>query len=226
MPYQLKSIVVPATKQESYCIIILHGLGSSGDDLQFLSQQLQFAVKLQTKFIFPHASLMPVAINDNIIMPAWYDILGLGIDSAQDVVGVKKAAKLIHNLIDEQIANGIAANNIILGGFSQGGALALYSGTTYHQKLAGIISLSAYFPIANQITSASIEKNLNTPIFIGHGVNDSVVDIRFAHLALEHFQSFDYTQVSFHEYCCMHTIDAKEIIDICAWLNKILYCAV
>jgi len=147
----LNCIQIDSHDNPDYAVIWLHGLGASGDDFVPIVEQLNLPNHVKARFIFPHAPVQAVSLNNGINMPAWYDLYGLDINSKEDETGLGKIRIEINKLIEAQIENGIAANKIVLAGFSQGGALALYAGLQHTPALAGILALSCYVPLRQQV---------------------------------------------------------------------------
>lgn len=168
----LKTLEIETADNPQYSIIFLHGLGADANDFAPFAQELQLPEDVAIRFVFPNAPVLPVTLNNGIKMPAWYDILGLDRNSNQDEKGIKQSEQMIQQLIEQQIKHGIASENIFLGGFSQGGAMALHTGLRYPEKLGGIIALSTYLPLADLVAAERHETNHETPIFYAHGTFD------------------------------------------------------
>jgi phospholipase/carboxylesterase len=215
----LDAIVVEPKSPANRSVILLHGLGADGHDFVDIIPQLQLADNLATRFIFPHAPLRQVTINGGMQMRAWYDILGLSINSKQDEAGIINANHAVSDLIDQEIANGIPARHIVLAGFSQGGALALYSGLRYPHKLAGILALSTYLPSTSQqpINKTTTQ---HVPIFMAHGALDPIVTLTLGEASRQHLQQLGLT-VDWHTYPMAHTVCPQEVQDISTWLNHV-----
>lgn len=195
-------------------LILLHGLGASGDDLLPLAPMLQ-----QWRVLCPNAPHRAVSINGGWQMPAWYDIVGSDLDDRQDESGIKESAILINNIIDEEILRGTPPANIMVGGFSQGAALAIYIGLRRPQKLAGIIALSGYMLLGEQLTAEAAPENFQTPIFQAHGSLDTVVLPVWATQCRNQLQNGGWT-VDYHEYTVAHTIAPETVADINLFLQK------
>ena len=198
-------------------IIWMHGLGADGND--FAPVVPQFYIKdLPIKFVFPHAPKMPVTINGGMVMRAWYDILAMNIDRHIDKNGIKASVKLIHELIDDQVQQGFSHEQIILAGFSQGAAMSIQVATHYPHKLAGIIALSGYLPIPEEISSRNMV-NINTPIFMGHGTQDPVVPLVLGKSSKELLTKAGYN-VDWHDYPIQHGVSMDELEDLKKWIIK------
>ena len=203
-------------------VIWLHGLGADGHDFEPIVPELNLPPESNIRFIFPHAPMIPVTINQGFVMRAWYDIKSASIASEPDEAGIRASVALLNELIDEQLASGIAAERLVLAGFSQGGAIALQAGLTQTQKLAGIMALSTYLPLADKLVKEKSEVNQNTPIFMAHGSIDQVLPIDLAYTARGWLERESYT-LEWHEYEQMpHSVSLDEINHISAWLQRVL----
>lgn len=195
-------------------VIWLHGLGADGHDFLDIIPELHLPESLAIRFIFPHAPVRPVSLNGNLPMRAWFDLYDLTAESKIDVDGILDTNVMLHSLIKHEIQQGISAENIILAGFSQGGALALYSGLTYPKRLGGIIGLSTFFPIpALQQT----HQPKDIPIFMAHGEYDPLVLPIWGQASKEYLLRHGY-QVAWHTYPMAHTVCMDELQDISSWL--------
>jgi len=197
-------------------IIWLHGLGADGHDFEPIVDELNLPDDLSIRFIFPHAPAMPVSLNDGYIMPAWYDIKRQDLGIEHDSEGVHQSAKRIQMLIDQEIMRGIPAHRIVLAGFSQGAAMSLYVGLRQTEALGGIMVLSGYQLLPEESTTIE-EVAQETPVFIGHGTSDSIVDINLGKQAHQALISQGIT-VIWHDYPMEHSVCPDEIADIRTWL--------
>ena len=203
------------------CIIILHGLGASATDFVPVARQWNLRALGDVRFVFPFAPELPVTINGGMRMPAWYDILGLDLVRREDEKSLRASATELQALIDREIANGIPASRIVLAGFSQGCAMTLLAGLRAPQRLAGLLGMSGYLPLAATTAAERSEANRDVPVFLAHGRMDPVVpfqrgiDTRDALVALGH-------EVEWHEYPMQHSVCEEEIEDTQAWLLKVL----
>ncbi|CAZ86658.1 unnamed protein product [Tuber melanosporum] len=216
------AIVVPAATRHTATFIFLHGLGDTGAGWSFVSENFRLRRKFdECSFIFPHAPMIPVTLNMGMRMPSWFNIASLtNIQAAEDEAGILGSARNIHAIIEEQIDKGISSERIILGGFSQGGALALLAGLTSKHKLGGIIGLSAWLPLHQKIESLVSEENKNTDIFQAHGESDRTVQFNWGKLTKEILQDKLGHNVEWHSYPLLeHSADAQEIADMEEWLH-------
>jgi len=216
----LPHLTVETAANPQASVIWLHGLGADGHDFESIVPQLGLPDDLAIRFIFPHAPAMPVSINGGYIMPAWYDIKQQNLGIEHDTAGVHASALSIQMLIDQEIMRGIPANRIILAGFSQGAAMALYVGLRQAESLAGLMVLSGYTLLPDEFTSIN-SNNLQTPIFMAHGVHDPVVLFEWGEASYRKLQEKGYA-VDWHSYPMEHSLCNTEIKDIGKWLTTIL----
>jgi phospholipase/carboxylesterase len=202
-------------------IIWLHGLGASGQDFQGVANSLELSQNLKIRFIFPNAPKIKVTINSNQIMPAWYDISGTKLTDRQDVEGIQNSENLISELIHNEFKRGVPYKRIIVAGFSQGCAMALYTGLKFPEKLGGIIALSGYLPLDNEFRTKKFEPNLQTPLFFGHGILDEIVKLKWAKDSESLLANLGYTSC-WKEYKIDHSICIEELKDISFFVNKVL----
>lgn len=202
-------------------VIWLHGLGASADDFMSIVPQLKLPEELTVRFIFPQAPILPVTVNNGYEMPAWYDVYGFDRTSKQDELGIRRSESQLAQLIEAELTRGVASKNIVLAGFSQGGAIALHTALRYQQPLAGVMVLSSYLPIAEFIAEEKSDANAQLPIFIAHGDDDHILPLVAAELTREYLQAHNYS-IDWHIYPMAHTVCYEEIRDISAWLQKVL----
>jgi len=217
----LPRIELETAPNPSAAVIWLHGLGADGNDFAGLVPELDLTGCAPVRFVFPHAPSMPVTINGGYVMPAWYDILGANLVSHQDTAGIQKSERAIIQLVEHEAVRGIAYERIVLAGFSQGCAIALHTGLRFPYRLAGIMALSGYLPLADRFASERTQANTPTPVFMAHGTQDPVVvlqrgeESRDALLRLGH-------SVEWHTYPMPHSVHPREIADIAAFLRRVL----
>lgn len=201
----------------THSVIWLHGLGADGHDFEPIVDQLN--LNQAVRFIFPNAPEMPVTINNGYRMPAWYDIRSDQIDNLEDDAGIRQSEQAILHLIEREIERGIKSENIILAGFSQGGAIALHTGLRYHNSLAGIMGLSTYLPLVDTVEGEIHKANQNTSIFLAHGSLDPVVPFQLALITQEKLAKLNYS-VELKKYHMEHSVCPEEIEDISEWINR------
>jgi len=209
----LQTIQIDTRKNPDCAVIWLHGLGANGHDFEPIVKELNLPESIRARFIFPHAPVQAVTLNNGMQMPAWYDIYGLEMNSQEDVAGIENITVEIHSLIQQLLDEGMPANKIVLAGFSQGGALTLYVGLSHPQPLAGLLALSCYLPLRDQIEQYAKSARRELPIFLAHGTLDDVVPLSFAKLAKELLEKQEF-KIDWHDYPCAHTVCAEEIQDI------------
>jgi phospholipase/carboxylesterase len=221
--YEYESPVIlvnPAEKLEGV-IIWLHGLGADGHDFVPIVKEMNLKNLKHLKFIFPHAPLRAITMNNGAVMPGWYDINSLSSTHREDEAGVRESVRYIHELIESEHRAGVPYEKIVLAGFSQGGAIALYAGLTFHAQLAGIIALSTYVPIGSLFQKDCTKVTQTTPILMVHGTSDSVISLSVAQASRQLLESSDYS-VEFLLYPMDHTVCLEEIKKIADFIVKII----
>ncbi|HYN53399.1 MAG TPA: alpha/beta fold hydrolase [Methylotenera sp.] len=211
-------IVTSNSSKINASVIWLHGLGADGYDFEPIVHELNLP---NVRFILPHAPDMAITRNNGYIMPAWYDVYGLTPISKEDDAGIRNSENYINTLIQLEIDKGIAAEKIVIAGFSQGGALALHTALRYPKKLAGVLALSTYLPLKSTLAAEANTANAKLPIFMAHGIFDDVITIESAKVSLATLQSSQYL-VNWHEYSMAHSLCAQEIADIRDFLQQVL----
>lgn len=201
----------------SHCIIWLHGLGADGRDFENIAPLLQLPEDTSFLMIFPNAPERPVTINHGLLCRAWYDIANLDRNFKEDDPGILASESSICELIDNVIKRGIPAERIFLGGFSQGAAMALFTGLRYSRPLAGIIALSGYLPLTQTVMGNPSHKNL--PILMCHGQHDSVVPHALGRIAFETLQRNLYSKISFETFLIDHEVSLDELRHIGDWIK-------
>jgi len=217
----LPCIELETTPNPTAAVIWLHGLGTDGNDFVPIVHELKLNGCPGIRFVFPSAPSMPVTVNGGYVMPAWYDIIGRDLMDQEDASGIQKSAASIVELIENEASRGIAYDKIVLAGFSQGCAMALHIGLRFPHKLAGIIALSGYLPLA---LTANIEKhaaNAHTPIFMAHGTYDPVVILDRAQASCALLEKMGY-EVDWNEYPMEHSVNHEELMDISRFLQEVL----
>ncbi len=219
-PKKLLDCVVRETGPEpEHAVVWLHGLGADGNDFVPIVPHLQSAARRPVRFVFPNAPVRPVTINGGMAMRAWYDILGMEIDRDQDREGIARSIAQVEALLDHQIAQGIAPENLILAGFSQGGAIALRTGLARRPALAGIMVLSAYLLEADGLGDWAAPEAAKVPLFIGHGSHDPVVPVGLGQRSAEQLQAAGYP-VEWQTWPMEHAVCPEEIVAIDQWLER------
>jgi phospholipase/carboxylesterase len=196
-------------------VIWLHGLGADGHDFEPIVPELE--LEKPVRFVFPHAPVRPVTINNGMRMRAWYDIFQFG-GGREDEAGLRASQKLVEDLIRAQ---GLPPQKIVLAGFSQGGAIVLQTGLRYPERLAGIMALSCYLPIATSVAAERSDANKSVPIFMAHGRFDDIIPMPRAQASREALEKMGYA-LEWHEYPMPHSVCAEEIAHISAFLSRVL----
>lgn len=217
----LETIQIETAPNPTVAVIWMHGLGADGSDFVPIVRELDLTGCPPIRFVFPHAPAIPVTINGGFVMRAWYDILGNDIAKREDEKGLRISQAAVEGLIEQEKSRGIAANRIVLAGFSQGCAIALQVGLRHPEKLAGLLCLSGYVPLHATLTAERHNANHETPIFMAHGRGDQVIPIDRAEISRDFLKTLGYT-VEWHEYMMQHSVCVEEIDDISVWLKRIL----
>ena len=217
----LPRIELESAPNPTAAVIWMHGLGADGNDFAGLVPELDLSGCPPIRFVFPHAPSMPITMNGGYVMPAWYDIAGTDLVRRQDAGGIAKSAQAIEALIAHEVARGIAPERIVLAGFSQGCAMALHTGLRHGARLAGIMALSGYLPLADTVAAERAPANADTPIFMAHGTADPMVVIGRAEESRDLLASLGY-KIQWHTYAMQHSVHPKEIADISRFLKAVL----
>ena len=217
----LDAIQIETAPSPTAAVIWMHGLGASGDDFAAIVPELDLRGCAPIRFVFPHAPVMPVTINNGFEMPAWYDIFAPDLVRREDAEGIARSELAIEALIAHEVARGIPAQRIVLAGFSQGCAMTLHTGLRHPQRLAGLIALSGYLPLIGSLAAERHEANADTPIFMAHGTADPVVVLPRAEESRAALEALGY-RVQWHTYPMPHSVHPREIADISAFLQQVL----
>jgi phospholipase/carboxylesterase len=221
MSQLLEHIEIQTAPEPQAAIIWMHGLGADGNDFVPLVQELEYTGLPAIRFVFPHAKTMPVTVNGGYVMRAWYDITGAELTRREDENGLRASQRDIEALIAREKERGIPASKIIVAGFSQGCAMTLQTGLRHDEKLAGLLCLSGYLPLADKVAAERTQASLATPIFMAHGRQDPVVPFVRAEQSRDVLKSLGYN-IEWHEYNMQHSLCIEEVRDINAWLRKVL----
>jgi phospholipase/carboxylesterase len=217
----LETIEVETGPKPNAAIIWLHGLGADGHDFEPVVPQLVPRVEKSWRFVFPHAPVRPVTINGGVRMRAWYDIKGLDRKAVEDVAGFKDTDSQVRELIVRENGRGIPTHRIVLAGFSQGGAVSLYTAPRLGEKLAGVMALSCYLPRETTFAAERQPANDATPIFMAHGRADATLPLSLGVASRDYLRSKGYN-VEWHEYPIAHAVSPAEILDIREYLFRVL----
>jgi len=214
----LEAIELETGKNPATSIIWLHGLGADGHDFEAIVPELDLPA-IPIRFVFPHAPMQPVTINAGMVMRAWYDVSDAAI-RREDEAGVRASQSRLEALIAREKERGTSPNRLLLAGFSQGGAIALHTGLRHRERLAGIMALSCYLPVAGTLAAEAHAANRGVPVFMAHGIQDPVVALSRALESRELLGREGYA-VEWHEYPIPHSVCAEEIRDISTWLRRV-----
>jgi phospholipase/carboxylesterase len=217
----LPHVEVATAQRVDAAVIWLHGLGADGHDFEPVVSELGLPPSLGLRFIFPHAPVRPVTLNAGMSMPAWYDLYSLTAGGPEDESGIRHAAREIESLIEHEISRGIDSRRIVLAGFSQGGALALFTGLRYPRPLAGVMGLSTYLPLRDRLEGERSAQNAGICVFLAHGTQDEIVAYAYGLRARDELRRLGY-RVQWRGYPMGHQVCAQELHDIGAWLIQTL----
>jgi len=217
------AIVVPAATRHTATLIFLHGLGDTGYGWSSIAENFRLRRKFdEAAMIFPHARPMPITCNMGMVMPGWYDIKDFGNlpNAEEDQAGMLQSVSTINKIIGEQVDKGISPERIIVGGFSQGGVIALMTGLCSERRLGGIIALSSYLPLCDRIATMLTEKGKKVPIFMGHGKRDQVVRYEWGMESKELLDQMG-LEVTWRAYDDLqHSATPAEISDVEQWMEQ------
>jgi phospholipase/carboxylesterase len=220
----LETIEIETASGPGASVIWMHGLGADGNDFVPIVRELELSGATAIRFIFPHAPMQAVTINNGHVMRAWYDVSFGDLEGHSrkaDEKGVRASQSAIGRLIEHEISRGISCANIVLAGFSQGGAVALQTGLRYPQQLAGVMALSTYLPLADSFAQEAAPANARTPVFMAHGIQDPVVPYAMGSKSKELLLGAGY-DIEWHDYAMPHSVCLDELRDIGAWITRIL----
>jgi phospholipase/carboxylesterase len=205
-------------------VFILHGLGADGTDFLPFADEMDLGAVGPVRFIFPRAPERPVTVNGGQRMRAWYDILALGGSSAgmrEDEAGLRESFAGVHALLDREIARGVPASRIVLAGFSQGCAITLGAGLRYGQRLAGLVGMSGYLPLASTTAAERHAANAGTPVLLAHGTRDPMVSAARGQAARDAVAALG-NPVQWHDYPMEHSVCMEELRDVERFLRRVL----
>ncbi len=214
----LETIELETGPRPAASIIVLHGLGADGNDFVPVAQALDLAAVGPVRFVFPHAPVIPVTINNGWRMRAWYDILGMDLQRREDEGGVRRSISAIDALLAREQDRGIAASRIVLAGFSQGCAMSLAAGLRHGHRLGGVAGLSGYLPLAASLAAERHPANADLPVFLAHGVHDDIVPVERGRASRDALQALGHP-VEWHEFPVAHTVSMDEVARLQYWLR-------
>lgn len=199
-------------------VILLHGLGADGHDFVPIVGELGLPDTLPVRFVFPHAPLRPVTVNNGFVMRAWYDITAFTPEGRADKAGTVESSRRIADCIACEQQRGVTPGRVVLAGFSQGGAVALYTGLRYPQRLAGILAMSCYLPFPETLAAEKSAANAAVPILMCHGRSDPIVPIGMGLEAREELEAHGYSP-EWRDYPMQHAVCMEEIAEVTRWLK-------
>ena len=221
-PNLLPHVVIETNPKVTAAVLWLHGLGADGYDFAGLPRTLNLTQEKGYRYLFPHALHRPISLNGGIRMRAWYDVDTLESFTLKDTEGMRSSALAITQLIEDQITRGIPACKIILGGFSQGGSVALYVGLTYKEALGGIVGLSTYLPSLGQRSEETVlSSQKSSPIFMAHGTRDEIVPYEAGHKSMQNLKQQGHV-ITWQAYDIGHEVCDPEMKDLSTWLDLTL----
>jgi phospholipase/carboxylesterase len=215
----LECVEIETAPKPRHAVIWLHGLGADGHDFEPIMPQLVRPEWPALRFVFPHAPIRPISLNGGLPMRAWYDIAGFDLSQKQDEAGIRASLAEVAKLVAREVGRGVPASNLVLTGFSQGGAIALAAGVRHAQTLAAIVALSTYLPIADITAGERGEANAATPIFMGHGAFDPVVPQYLGERSRDQLREWGY-RVDWHSYPMAHQVCPQEIDELAEFLEQ------
>jgi phospholipase/carboxylesterase len=216
----LDAIEIETGPNPDAAVIWMHGLGADGHDFEPIVPELKLPARPAIRFVFPHAPLRPVTINQGHVMRAWYDIRALAGVRREDEAGVRQSARQIEALVAREGA-GVVPKRLVLAGFSQGGAMALHVGLRHPERLAGVLALSCFLPLASTLAAEAGAANRDVPIFWAHGLHDPMIPLAMAEQGREQVAALGYS-IEWHAYPMPHSVCAEEIADVARWLGRAL----
>jgi len=217
----LDALEVATAPNPDAAVVWMHGLGADGHDFEPIVPELGLPARPSIRFVFPHAPLRPVSINQGHVMRAWYDIRALAGVWREDEAGVRQSARQIEALAERERQRGIVPRRLVLAGFSQGGAMALHVALRYPERLAGILALSCFLPLASTLATEASAANRDVPIFWAHGLHDPMIPLALAEQGREQVAALGY-RIEWHQYAMPHSVCAEEIADVARWLGRVL----
>jgi len=217
----LDTLQVETAANPVAAVIWMHGLGADARDFESAVPSLDLGPAKPVRYVFPNAPMRPVTLNGGMAMRAWYDLVSMDRDAPEDEAGIRTSAAGIEALIDAERERGIPAGNIVVAGFSQGGAMALFTALRYPETLAGVLALSTYLPIAAVVRDEASAANRGVPIFMAHGEHDNVVPANFARSSRQRLTQMGY-EVDWREYPMSHSVIPEELADIRQFLDRVI----
>ena len=220
-PLPLQTVELETGARPDASVVWLHGLGADGNDFVPIVEEMRLPEPLSVRFVFPHAPVRPVTINNGFPMRAWYDIYAADLANRADVLGVRQSQAAVEALVAREKTRGVAAKRIVVAGFSQGGAIALFAGLRHAERLAGIVALSTYLPLPDSLAAEAAAANRDLPIFMAHGTMDAVVRPEWGESTRRALAAAGY-KVEWHIYPMPHSVVWEEVEAIRDFLARVL----
>ena len=216
----LECVEIETAPAPTRAVLWMHGLGADGYDFVDIVPALGLR-DTPVRFLFPHAPVRPVTINRGMVMRAWYDVSDDRGVRREDEAGVRESQLGLEALIAREKKRGVPAGRLVLAGFSQGGAMALHTALRHTEKLAGVMALSCFLPLAHLVAGEASPANRATPFFMAHGIHDPLIPLARAVSARDTLAGLGY-RIEWHEYPIPHSVSDAEVMDIGAWLARVL----
>jgi len=219
MSSALDGLEIETADSPQWSVLWLHGLGADGHDFAPIVPELVQPHWPALRFVFPHAPVRPITINNGARMRGWYDIASFDFADRADRQGVLESVAQVETLIEREAARGIGPERLLLAGFSQGGAVTLAAGLRRQVPLAGLIGLSTYLPDLAHAADHLVAGAQRQPVFMAHGGSDPVIPLVHAKQSTEQLQQLGFA-VEWHQYPMAHQVCAEEIADLAAWMDR------
>ena len=216
----LEAVEIETAPSPRHAVLWMHGLGADGYDFVDLVPALRLGTR-PVRFVFPHAPMRPVTINRGMVMRAWYDVSDDRGVRREDEAGVRESQARLEALIARERSRGVEAGRLVLAGFSQGGAMALHTALRHPERLAGVMALSCFLPLADRVATEASPANRDVPIFMAHGTHDPLIPLARAVQARDALTALGY-RVEWRQYPMPHSVCDAEVLDIADWLKRIL----
>jgi phospholipase/carboxylesterase len=212
-------VIVEGAGEATAAVIWLHGLGADGHDFEPIVAELDLPPGHGIRFVFPHAPVRPITINRGMAMRGWYDVAANDLTRLEDEAGIRDSARILNEHVAAQRARGIDNRRIVVAGFSQGGAIALFAGLRHHERLGGIMALSTYLPLPMTLAAEANPANVDVPIFMAHGSFDPIIPAHQGDASAKLLEGSGY-KVEWRSYPMPHSVCEEEVADISRWLRQ------